>query len=290
MDTTTVPDVSHAFRPADSGGYPHRMTGEVSNESGFTRSDRRRLRRGAIEERARKLAERDAFLESVLEPDEGVVARRPNHPLVTDRRILDARQLVLPPRRGEWVLDAVPFGEVTGWAPGERHDHRPIVKLEHHRRTRIDHLTENRFLWFRWGNAEGPVTYTTTIFSFGRRTNPVLLAMRTELERRRIPQGPAFAIRPAGTREERTKGSRRVLYRSGGTAWFRFRLWRATDVLYRGELAWPVRAVGWLVLGVPAWFVSPWLVPATIVAAELAWIVALQWMWHRHRARRGSTS
>lgn len=125
---------------------------------------------------------------------------------------------MLPPRRGEWVLDAVPFGEVTGWAPGERHDHRPIVKLEHHRRTMIDRLPANRFLWFRWGNEEGPVTYTTTSFIFGRHTNPVLLAMRTELERRRIAQRPAFVIRPAGTREERTKGSRRVLYGSGGTA------------------------------------------------------------------------
>lgn len=261
------------------------MTGSVSHEGGFTRADRRRLRQGAIEQRARRLAERDAFLESVLEPDERVVARRPDHPFVTDRRILDARRLVLPPRRGEWVLDAVPFGEVTGWAPGERHDHRPIIKLEHHRRTRIDRVPANRFLWFRWGNAEGPITYTTTSFSFGRSTNPVLLAMRTELERRRIPQGPAFVIRPAGTREERTKGSRGVLYRSGGAAGIRFRLWRATDVLYRGELAWRVRAVSWLILGIPAWFVSPWLVLPAIVAAELAWIVALQWMWRRAGSR-----
>src|SRR5688500_17396033 len=123
---------------ADSGGYPRRMTGEISDESGSTRADRRRLRQAAIEERTRRLAERDAFLESVLEPDERVVAWRRNHPFVTDRRILDARWLVIRPRRGEWVLDEVPFEEITRWTSGERHDHRPILKLEHRPLTRID--------------------------------------------------------------------------------------------------------------------------------------------------------
>jgi hypothetical protein len=278
-----------AVSRSDVEGYPRRMTGEPPNEFGFTRADRRRLRQRAIQERARRLAERDAFLESALEADERVLARRRNHPFVTDRRILDARQLRLPPQRGEWILDPLPFDEVTRWSPGERHDARPILKLEHHPRTTIDRVPASRFLWFTWGNAEGPVTRTTTSFGFGRRTNPVLIAVRTELERRRTPQGPPFVIRPSGTPRRADEGSA-MLYRAGGAAWIRFRLSRATDVLYRGRVAWPVRVVSWLLLAVPAWFVSPWLVLPAIIAAELAWIVALQWMWHRNRARRSSPS
>lgn len=77
------------------------------------------------------------------------------------------------------------------------------------------------------------------------------------------------------------KGSEGVLHTSGGSAWIRFRLWRLADVLYRGKLAWPVRVLSWLILGIPAWFVSPWLVVPAVIMAELAWIAALQWMWHR---------
>ena len=97
-------------------------------------------------------------------------------------------------------------------------------------------------------------------------------------------------IRPAGTRAQRTPGSEEALHESGGTARIRFELWRASDLLYRGELAWRVRFISWLVLGIPAWFVSPWLVLLAIVAAELTWIVALRWIWHRNRARRDSPS
>lgn len=193
---------------------------------------------------------------------------------------------MFPPRRGEWILDEVPFDEVTGWSLGEHHDHRPILKLEHRARVTIDRVPARRFLWFTWGNAEGPVSKTTRTLGFGRHTNAVLLAIRTALEYRQIPQGPWFVIRPAGTRAERMKGSEGVLYTSGGSAWIRFRLWRLADVLYRGNLAWPVRVLSWLILGISAWFVSPWLVLPAIVAAELAWIAALQWIWHRGRARR----
>jgi hypothetical protein len=81
------------------------------------------------------------------------------------------------------------------------------------------------------------------------------------------------------------KSSRSVLYEASGTAWIRFRLWRVTDLLYRGQLAWPVRVASWLIFAVPAWLVSPWLAVPAVIVAELAWIVALQWMWHRNTSR-----
>lgn len=286
------PKSSFRSSSARSRNYPRRMTGSTSPtpEEGPSRAEWRRLRQRHMEARQRSLDERDAVLEASLEPGENVLARRRAHPLMTDRRILDARQLHILPRRGEWVVDPLPFEEITRWTPGERHDHRPIFKLEHRPLTRTDRVPARRFLWFTWGNAVGSVTRTTTTFGFGRRTNPILIAMQSELERRRIPQGPAFVIRPPGTREERTKGSRSMLYRSGGTARIKSWSWRVTNVLYRGELAWRVRLLSWLIVGVPAWFVSPWLVLPAIVAVELAWIVGLQWMWRRNRTRRDAVS
>lgn len=277
------------FRPERSR-YPRRMTGAAPSipEGGSARADRRRLRQQHIEAQQRSADERDAVLEASLEPGERVLARRRAHPVMTDRRILDARRL--PSRRGEWVVDPLPFEEITRWTSGERHDHRPILKLEHRPLTRIDRVPARRFRWFTWGTAIGPVTRTTTSFGFGRRTNPILVAMRAELERRKIPEGLPFVIRPAGTREDRTKGSRGVLYKRSLTTGIRFRLWTVTHLLYRGRLAWPVRVISWLIVGVPAWFVAPWLVVPAVIATELAWIAALQWMWHRNRTRRETRS
>lgn len=266
------------------------MTGSTSPmpEEGPSRAELRRLRQRHIEAQQRSLDERDAVLGSSLEPGERVLARRRAHPLVTDRRILDARQI--PPRSGEWVVDPVPFDEITRWTSGERHDHRPILKLEHRPLTRTDRVPARRFLWLTWGDAVGPVIRTTTSFGFGRRTNPILVAMSAELERRKIPEGLPFVIRPAGTREDRMKDSRGVLYKRSRTAWIKFRLWTVSHLLYRGELAWPVRVISWLIVGMPAWFVSPWLALPAVIAAELAWIAALQLLWRRNRARRDSPS
>jgi hypothetical protein len=266
------------------------MTGSTSPmpEEGPSRADRRRLRQRHIEAQQRSLDERDAVLEASLEPGERVLARRRAHPLVTDRRILDARQI--PPRRGEWTVDPLPFEEITRWTPGERHDHRPILKLEHRPLTRTDRVPARRFLWFTWGDAVGPVTRTTTSFGFGKRTSPILVTMRAELERRKIPEGLPFVIRSAGTREDRMKESRGELYKASGTAWIKFRVWRITEDVYRGKPAWPLRIASWILLTVPAWFVSPWLVVPALIAAELAWIAALRSMWHRNRPRRESPS
>ena len=171
-------------------------------------AEQRRLRREAVERRERWLADRDAFLESQLEPGEVVVARSRDHSLVTDRRILTARQLSYPPRRGEWVCSPLAFAEVSRWTVGRRHDHRPLLRLEHPPHMRIERVPEHRFLWFEWGNAEGPVARTTTTFGFGRDTDPVLVAIREGLERANVPRGEPFVIRPAGAREERTRRSR----------------------------------------------------------------------------------
>ena len=61
----------------------------------------------------------------------------------------------------------------------------------------------------------GPVVETRTTLAFGRRTNPVFRAIRAELDRRTVPEGPSFVIRPAGTRAQRTKESRRSLGSTG---------------------------------------------------------------------------
>jgi len=241
-----------------------------------------------MEARQRWLAERDAFIESSLQPGEGVVARSRVHPAVTNRRILDATQLRLHPRRGDWILTYLPFEDVTRWSLGELHDHRPLLRLEHQPLTRIEHVPAHHFLWFRWGNAEGPVRHTTTSFRFGRDTNPVLVAILAEVGRREIPQGQTFVIRPAGDRAERLRRSQgppgRGLYRR---MWIRPHLWRIAHVLYRGQLGWPLRLLSWMVLGLPAWFITPWLVLPAIAVSELAWIIFMQWTWRRDRARRG---
>ena len=253
----------------------------------LSRAEMRRLRQEGIERRKRWLADRDAFLEAQLDPGEVVVARSGDHPLVTDRRILMARQLSYPPRRGEWVCSSLAFAEITRWTSGRQHDHRPLLRLEHPPCVRIERVPAHRFLWFEWGNAEGPVTHTTTTFGSGRDTDPVLVAIRERLERANVPLGEPFVIRPAGTRQERVRGSRASFERAGPALRARLGLRRAVDRAYRGRLSWRVRIPGWLVLAVPAWFIEPWLVVPAIVLAEVAWIIGLQWSWRRSRDRRG---
>jgi hypothetical protein len=232
------------------------------------------------------LAERDAFLETELEPGEVVVARSGEHPLVTDRRILMTRQLSFPPRRGEWVCSSLAFAKVARWTSGRRHDHRPLLRLDHPASVRIEHVPEHRFLWFEWGNAEGPVTHTTTTFGFGRDTDPVLVAIREGLEQAGVPRGEAFIIRPAGTREERTRGSRTPLRAAWPGMRARLGLRNTVDRLYRGRLSWRIRVASWLLLAVPAWFIEPWLIAPAFVLAEVGWIVGMQWSWRRGRDRR----
>jgi hypothetical protein len=260
----------------------------MGDETRISRAEWRRRRGRAIGLRQQTLAERDAFLDSQLEPGEPVLARSRDHPLVTDRRILDATRRRLPPRRGEWMADTIPFEVISAWSLGELHDHRPILDLEHAPSATVEVGPAKRFLWFRWGIAEQSVMRTSHRLGFGKATDPVLVAILAELARRGISQRPSFVIRPAGTRADRMRTSRGGLYRTG---WFRllsWRIasWRIADVVYRGRLAWPLRLLGWVLVGIPVWFIGPWLVVPALLATEVVWILIMQWSWIRDRARQ----
>jgi hypothetical protein len=178
---------------------------------GRSRAEWRHARAMGIARWRQWLSEREAFLESSLEPGERLVVRSGSDPVVTDRRILTVRQLRDPSGGRELVLDPLAFDQIVGWSKGEQHDGRPILRLIHHPLTRITWVPARRFLWWTWGDAVGAVVETTTTLAFGRRTNPVFRAIVAELDRRTVPEGPPFVIRPAGTRAQRTKESRRSL-------------------------------------------------------------------------------
>jgi hypothetical protein len=253
----------------------------------FSRAELRRLSREACRRGELFRRERDSFLGNQLEPGESIVARSRDHPIITDRRILWAKQLIAPPRGGQWVFEALSFAQITGYALGRRHDQRPLIRLEHRSIERIEHLPVHRFLWFEWGNVEGPVPHDTTILGFGKDSDPVFVALRDALERAAITQLEPFVVLPEGTRQERTAYTIAPLKRQ--TCWIqvRFRLREAMDDLYRGRLSWRVRIPSWLILAVPAWFIDPWLVLPAIVLAEVGWIAALQWSWRRDQLRAG---
>ena len=81
--------------------------GESNDINRSSRAELRRLSREAHRRHERFRRERDSFLETQLEPGERIVARSRDHPIITDRRILLARQLTVAPRRGEWVCEAI---------------------------------------------------------------------------------------------------------------------------------------------------------------------------------------
>lgn len=254
------------------------MRDPVDPESGIGRSrvERRHARARGIARWRQWLSDREAFLESSLEPGERVIARSGSDPLVTDRRILTVRQLRDPLGGRNVVLDPLAFDQIVGWSKGERHDGRPILRLTHHPVTRITWVPARRFLWWTWGDVLGPVVETRTTLAFGRRTNPVFRAIRAELDRRTVPEGPSFVIRPAGTcpADEGVAQISRVYRRVGRIG----RLWHGAPLsLYRVELASPLRVLSWIVVAALAWLASPWLVLPAIVASELVWIVVVRW-------------
>src|SRR5207245_77727 len=138
--------------------------------------------------------------------------------------ILSARQLTVAPRRGEWVCEAISFAQISGYALGRRHDQRPLIRLEHRPVERIEHMPAHRFLWFAWGNAEGPVPHETTPLGFGKASDPVFVALRDALERAAITQREPFVVLPEGTRQERTAHTIAPLKRQTRWSWARFRL------------------------------------------------------------------
>src|SRR6476620_9155512 len=253
--------------------------------NGWSRAELRRGNRAARERGEQFGRERIRFLETQLEPGERIVAQSRGHPIITDRRILWARQLTAPPRQGEWVYEALSFNQITSYALGRRHDQRPMIRLEHRSTERPEHLPAHRFLWFQWGDADGPVPHDTSLLGFGKGSDPVFVALRETLERARVFQLEPFDIRPEGTRQERI--ARTSMLFEHPTRWrsARFRLREVTEYLYRGQVYWRVRIPSWLVLAVPAWFIEPWLVLPAIVVVEIGWIVALQWSWRRDQRR-----
>ena len=244
----------------------------------MTHADRRRRTRAGHERRQRQQADRNSFLMSRLLSDERVLALSGRHPLVTNRRILDARQIPVRPRGGEWVLEPLDFDRVTGWALGHIHDHRPVLRLRHEPVARVRHVPARRFLWYAWGNAYGPIEFTSTDLQFGRARNPVLIAIIAELERLGVPREAPFEVYRAGTREERV--SRTTFAPTRQTPWkkLRRRLEVSLEALYAGsQLSWEVRLGSWLVLATLAWFVDPWLVGPAILLAEGLWIAFFHW-------------
>jgi hypothetical protein len=235
------------------------------------------------------MAERMEYLLAQLEPSEAVLAT--GQALVTDRRVVFAWQVGLRPRSREWTHDALTFEEITRWTVGRRHDHRPVLRLEHPRHVRVEQVIAHRFLWFRWGNAERGVPHEGTTFSFSSRRDPVFRAMKGRLELAKVAQGEPFVETLPGTREERL-GSRIV----GGVQYVdagpfrsitRIRRQLATldEHLHHGHITWWIRVASWLLLAVLAWFIRPWLAVPAILLAEGAWIGGLQWSWHRDHQR-----
>jgi hypothetical protein len=178
------------------------------------------------EQLRRYLAARDAALRSLLEPDEVVVVAGPNM-LMTDERViftsLFRRESATTQRD---TRDSLAVEDITAWALGKRHDGRPLLRLDHVPHTRIDRIPRRRILWFRWGNATGPVLHRQTTLPFNRDSDPELLALVERLRTQRIPEREPFEVRPPGTRSERLGPS--VAYLERRTAW-RDRLlhWRA---------------------------------------------------------------
>lgn len=255
------------------------MREPVHPELGVGRShvERRHRRATAIARWRQWLSDREAFLDASLEPRERVIARSGSDPLVTDRRILTVRQLRDRSGGRDLVLDPLAFDQIVGWSKGEHHDGCPILRLTHAPLTRITWGPSRRFLWWAWVNALGPVVETTTTLTFGKRTNPVFRAICAELDRRNAPEGPTFVIRPAGTRAERTNGSRErlALHRHEGRIGHLRH--RAMLFLFLGGPAWPVRLTCWIVFAALAWLASPWLVLPAIIASELVWLAVMRW-------------
>jgi hypothetical protein len=108
--------------------------------------------------------QRDAYLRGQIEPGEIILAVGPQA-LVTDRRILFGWRLPWPPHAGEWTHDALAFEEIIGWSQGQRHDHRPLLRLEHPAHRRLEWAPAHRLLWFRWGNAAAEISHGETTFS-----------------------------------------------------------------------------------------------------------------------------
>lgn len=146
-----------------------------------------------------------------------------HHAVVTDRRIIIAWRKATPDRPRAWVHDSVWFHEVTAWRQGRMHDERPVIVVQHPAHERLEHVPAHRVLWFEWGDAVGPVMYTSTELRFPSRRDPAFLAVLEGLLGTGAPEGEPFEERPPGTRQERLGESSGMLSRHATVRerWFR---------------------------------------------------------------------
>jgi len=250
----------------------------------------RRLLREAMERHARGIADKEAYLRAQLEPGETEIAMG-WQALVTDRRVLFS----WPAHTHDRTYDCIAFDEVTCWAIGRRHDERPVVRVAHPAHIRTDRVPAHHVLWMRWGNATAQRPHTETTIECRSDRDPVFRAMVDSLERSPAVQSDPFVVRRPGTGEART-GPRVTtgvfLVQETGTKrarqLTRGRLTTLDDRLHNGRIAWPIRIGSWLIVAIPAWFISPWLSLVAIAAVEIAWVVGLQWSSSRDRRRQAS--
>lgn len=149
-------------------------------------------------------------------------------------------------------------------------------------------LDAHRFLWFRWGNATAPVAHEQTTFTFAGPRDPTFLALKARLERTAAVRDEPF-VQPVEGVGEAGPARRLVVYGPGPLGRvrnLRMKLAHIDERLHHGQIHWWIRLGSWLILAVPAWFVRPWLALPAIALVEAAWVVGLQWSWHRDRWRR----
>jgi hypothetical protein len=133
-----------------------------------------------------------------------------SHVIVTDRRIVFSLHLYEAETIPSETREAMAFDEITAWKLGRLHDERPLLRLRHAPRERVEWKPAHRFLMFQWGNASAPVQRRESTLPFNRPKDRTLGAIISRLEADGIPRGSDFAVERQGTREER--GGYAVLY------------------------------------------------------------------------------
>lgn len=83
-----------------------------------------------IEEWKRRKADRLHSLRAQLEPDEREIATN-GCVLVTDQRIVFSDYLYRTRSIHDETRDAIGWDEISRWAFGQRHDERPLLRIEH---------------------------------------------------------------------------------------------------------------------------------------------------------------
>jgi hypothetical protein len=114
--------------------------------------------------------------------------------------------------------------------------------------------------------------------------------MKERLELAGVSQGDPFVETLPGTRAERLGGGVVLNYsgdgRFGVLTGLRRRLRNLDEHIHHARIKWWIRVASWSLLAVPAWFINPWLAVPAVMLVEVAWVVGLQWSWHRGRHRR----